>query len=61
MQPLAMVSAMVSPRPEQRLVLVETKDIVPLATSSNALRIVQEYGHLLLPFLNELHVPALSQ
>ena len=62
MQPLAMVSAMVSPSPEQRLVLVtETKDIVPLATSSNALRIVQEYGHLLLPFLKEPHVPALSQ
>ena len=61
-QPFAMVSTMVSPRPEQRLVLViETKDIVPLDTSSNALRIVQEYGHLLLPFLKESHVPALSQ
>ena len=42
-QPLAMVSAMISPIPEQRLVLViETKDMVPLATSSIALKIVQE-------------------
>ena len=52
----------VSPSPEQHLVLVtKTKDIVPLATSSNALMLVQEYGHLLLPFLKEPHVPALSQ
>ena len=51
-QPLAMVSAMVSPSPEQRLVLLtETKYIVPLATLSNASMIVQEYGHLMLPFL----------
>ena len=42
-QPLAMVSAMISPIPEQRLVLViETKDMVPLATSSIAFKTVQE-------------------
>ena len=58
----AMVSAMVSPSLEQRHVLVtETKDIVPLATMTNALMIVQEYGHVMLPFLKEPHVPALSQ
>ena len=62
MQPLAMVSAMVLPSLEQRHVLVtETKDIVPLATMTNALMIVQEYGHVMLPFLKEPHVPALSQ
>ena len=62
MQHSAMVSAMVSPSSEQRLVLVtETKDIVPLATMTNALMIVQEYGHLLLPFLKDPHVPASSQ
>ena len=43
MQPLAMMSDMISPMPEQRLVLtMETKDMVPLAISSIALRIVQE-------------------
>ena len=42
-QPLATVSAMISPVPEQRLVLVmETKDMVPLATSSIAFKTVQE-------------------
>ena len=42
-QPLATVSAMISPVPEQRLVLImETKDMVPLATSSIAFKIVQE-------------------
>ena len=62
MQPLAIMSDMISPIPEQRLVLaIETRDIVPLAISSIAFRIVQEYGHLLLPFLKEAHVPALSQ
>ena len=73
MQPLAimsavippipiMVSVMVSPSLEQRHVLVtETKDIVSLATMTNALMIVQEYGHVMLPCLKEPHVPALSQ
>ena len=54
MLPFAMMSAIVSPNPEHRLVLVtETKDIVPLATSSMALRTVHVYAHLLCPFLNE--------
>ena len=62
MQPLAMVSEIISPKSEQRLVLaIETKDIVPLATSSTALRIVHVYVHVQLPFLNDPHVPALSQ
>ena len=40
--PFAMMSAIVSPNPEHRLVLVtETKDIVPLATSAIAFRTVQ--------------------
>ena len=62
MSPFAIASATLSPWPEHLLVFkTDTIDIVPLATSSSALSTVHVYRHLLEPFLNAWHAPALSQ
>ena len=62
MSPFAIASATLSPWPEHLLVFkTDTIVIVPLATSSSALSTVHVYRHLLEPFRNAWHAPALSQ